>query len=180
MGLTTRPTGNPSIGIGSYGNTKKNSEIFEKYSGSKNINDVLDRYATGKSAGAAVTAGAGFGVYAHYKGNGKGTMEMAQKLGIAYDYGIFERKNIYGKKEVNSEYIQVCGATGKTKYCGGSHTDEFSPYLYKDEYKVGRAVGGTIERGKEMIGDTNGPSITHAPTGHTWDLGAHGFPSTYY
>ena len=30
-----------------------------------------------------------------------------------------------------------------------------------------------------MSGNPNGPSIIHQPVGHTWDLGAHGFPSSY-
>ncbi|WP_332604542.1 hypothetical protein [Acinetobacter sp. ESBL14] len=81
-------------------------------------------------------------------------------------------------KQVNREYVEACAAKGKSKYCAGSHTDKWDPYLRKDKTKLGTAKGITISQGKEMVGNPNGPSIIHGP-GHTWDLGAHGFPSTY-
>ena len=54
-------------------------------------------------------------------------MTLEQKAGLGYDYGIFEREEIYGQKELNREYLEGCAATGETKYCAGSHTDKFSP-----------------------------------------------------
>lgn len=72
-------------------------------------------------------------------------------------------------------------ASGNTKYCTGSHTDKFNPYIYKDNYEKGSSARGiTVDNGKQMVGNLNGPAgILHHPVGHTYDLGAHDFPSTY-
>ncbi|ENV97955.1 hypothetical protein F938_01365 [Acinetobacter bereziniae LMG 1003 = CIP 70.12] len=143
----------------------------------------LEKYAKGKSVGGSTTVGVGVGIYATYKGNGVSTLTMERKLGLEYEYGVFKRdekwKYKYGERQVNRPYVQSCAGTGKAKYCAGAHTDKFNPYVYKDK-AVGRSrtQGISISQGKEMVGNPNGPSITHG-TGHTWDLGAHGFPSTY-
>ncbi|WP_436862113.1 RHS repeat-associated core domain-containing protein [Acinetobacter haemolyticus] len=144
----------------------------------------VEKYAKGKSVGGSATVGVGTGIYANYKGNGESTLTMERKVGMGYEYGVFEEDKKWklktGEKQVNREYVESCAATGKAKYCAGSHTDKFSPYTYKSK-AVGRSrmQGITISQGKEMIGNPNGPSIIHQPVGHTWDLGAHGFPSTY-
>ena len=175
MGLQQRDSS--FLNLGSYENVKQAQETYEKYKDSKNVKDVVETYATGKSVGASLTLGVGIGGAAHYHGDGQSSLTLEQKIGIGYDYGVFEREEIYGQKELNKEYIQGCAATGETKYCAGSHTDRFSPYVLKDSYAKGKARGVTIERGKQMSGNPNGPSIIHQPVGHTWDLGAHGFPS---
>lgn len=165
--------------IGSYGSVKSASDTYEKYATSKSLKDVAERYAAGKSVGGSATAGVGVGIYANYKGNGESTLTMERKVGLGYEYGVFERNYHYGERQVNRGYIEGCAATGESKYCAGSHTDKISPYIYKDEYKSkSKARGITISQGKEMVGNPNGPSIIHGP-GHSWDLGAHGFPSTY-
>lgn len=173
------PRGLASNSIGSYGSVKSASDTYEKYATSKSLKDVAERYAAGKSVGGSATAGVGVGIYANYKGNGESTLTMERKVGLGYEYGVFERNYHYGKRQVNRGYIEGCAATGESKYCAGSHTDKISPYIYKDEYKSkSKARGITISQGKEMVGNPNGPSIIHGP-GHSWDLGAHGFPSTY-
>lgn len=173
------PRGLASNSIGSYGSVKSASDTYEKYATSKSLKDVAERYAAGKSVGGSATAGVGVGIYANYKGNGESTLTMERKVGLGYEYGVFERNYHYGERQVNRGYIEGCAATGESKYCAGSHTDKISPYIYKDEYKSkSKARGITISQGKEMVGNPNGPSIIHGP-GHSWDLGAHGFPSTY-
>lgn len=143
----------------------------------------IEKYAAGKSVGGSATAGVGVGIYANYKGNGESTLTMERKVGVGYDYGVFKEDKKWkfktGEKQVNREYVEAYAATGKSKYCAGSHTDALSPYTYKTK-AVGRSrtQGITISQGKEMVGNPNGPSIIYGP-GHTWDLGAHGFPSTY-
>ncbi|MDP7775247.1 RHS repeat-associated core domain-containing protein [Acinetobacter nosocomialis] len=173
------PRGLASNSIGSYGSVKSASDTYEKYATSKSLKDIAERYAAGKSVGGSATAGVGVGIYANYKGNGESTLTMERKVGLGYEYGVFERNYHYGERQVNRGYIEGCAATGESKYCAGSHTDKISPYIYKDEYKSkSKARGITISQGKEMVGNPNGPSIIHGP-GHSWDLGAHGFPSTY-
>ncbi|MBI0396999.1 RHS repeat domain-containing protein, partial [Acinetobacter bereziniae] len=178
MGLQQRDSS--FLNLGSYENVKKARETYEKYKDSKNAKDVVEKFATGKSVGASLTIGVGVGGAAHYHGNGQSSLTLEQKMGLGYDYGTFEREEIHGQKELNREYLEGCAATGETKYCVGSHTDKFSPYIYQDNYELGgKARGLTISRGKQMSGNPNGPSIIHQPVGHTWDLGAHGFPSSY-
>ncbi|RKG30577.1 RHS repeat-associated core domain-containing protein, partial [Acinetobacter rongchengensis] len=142
----------------------------------------LERYTKGKSVGGSATAGIGIGVYANYKGKGSSTLTMERKLGLGYEYGVSQRdekwKYKYGERQVNRPYIESCAATGKSKYCAGSHSDNWDPYFRKEKTKFGTSKGFTISQGKEMVGNPNGPSLMHGP-GHTWDLGAHGFPSSY-
>lgn len=178
MGLQQRDSS--FLNVGSYENVKKSQETYEKYKDSKSVKDVAEKFATGKSSGASLTLGVGVGGAAHYHGDGQRSLTLEQKIGIGYDYGVFEREEIYGQKELNREYLEGCAATGETKYCVGSHTNKISPYIYQDNYELGgKARGVTINRGKQMSGNPNGPSIIHSPVGHTLDLGAHGFPSTY-
>lgn len=178
MGLQQRDSS--FLNLGSYENVKQAQETYEKYKDSKSVKDVVEKFATGKSTGASITLGIGIGGAVHYHGDGQSSLTLEQKVGIGYDYGVYEREEIYGRKELNREYLEGCAATGETKYCVGSHTNKLSPYIYQDNYELGgKARGVTINRGKQMSGNPNGPSIIHKPVGHTWDLGAHGFPSTY-
>ncbi|MDV7168028.1 hypothetical protein R3X60_18730, partial [Acinetobacter baumannii] len=87
--------------IGSYGSVKSASDTYEKYATSKSLKDVAERYAAGKSVGGSATAGVGVGIYANYKGNGESTLTMERKVGLGYEYGVFERNYHYGERQVN-------------------------------------------------------------------------------